>query len=157
MMKLRPMLLLLVGIVLGMGLQAALAGARTVLAKEFADKVVISSGGLPHDIEISGDVCLQRALSYGNLEDPTLRFNGTPEVEGEGYLITRYMKTFTGYEPLEQVRFYHDPHGGRGYVYHIGGGASDAGVTGAWFRPTALSQFMMEYLLLNPSLYEGSS
>lgn len=140
--------LLLVGILIGVGMQA-------VLAKEFADKVVISGGGLPHDIVIGGDdVCTLRALSYGNLEDPTMRVNGTPEVEGEGYLITRYMTTFDGYQPLDQVRFYHDPRGGRGYVYDMGmvdGG--DSAAKGEWFRPNALSQFMMEYLLLNPSGY----
>lgn len=145
-MKLKSMFLLLVGIIAGMGIQAT-------FAKEFADKVVISGSGLPHDIEITDDVCTLRALSYGNLEDPTMRVNGTPQVEGDGYLITRYMQTFDGYLPLEAVRFYRDPRGGRGYVYHVGSlidGGSSA-VDGEWFRPTALSEFMMEYLLLNPS------
>jgi hypothetical protein len=140
------MVLLLVGIIAGMGIQAA-------LAKEFADKVVISGGGLPHDIEITDDVCTLRALSYGNLEDPTLRVNGTPQVEGDGYLLTRYMKTIDGYLPMEAARFYRDPRGGRGYVLHVGSliEGSGSAVDGEWFRPTALSQFMMDYLLLNPS------
>jgi hypothetical protein len=139
--------MLLIGILIGVGMQA-------VVAKEFADKVVISGAGLPQDIEITGDICTLRALSYGNLEDPTMRVNGTPEVEGEGYLITRYWQTFDGYQPLDQVRFYHDPRGGRGYVYDMGMvDGSDSAVEGEWFRPNALSQFMMEYLLLNPSGY----
>jgi hypothetical protein len=139
--------LLLVGILIGVGMQA-------VMAKEFADKVVISGAGLPHDIEITGDICTLRALSYGNLEDPTMRVSGAPEVEGEGYLITRYWQTFDGYQPLDQVRFYRDPRGGRGYVYDMGMvDGSESAVEGEWFRPNALSQFMMEYLLLNPSGY----
>ena len=118
------------------------------------DKAVISSGSLPHDIEITTDVCTLNALAAGNLEDPTLTVSAAPQVLGTGYLITRYVDD----QPYDQVRFYRDPRGGRGYVYALGtvdeGAATET--NGQWFRPSAQSQFVMENLLLSPSTYNGN-
>ena len=116
------------------------------------DKAVIS-GGLPHDIEITSDFCTLSALANGNLEDPTLTVRVAPKVEGSGYLITRYV----GDKPYDQVRFYRDPHGGRGYVYDLGAVDGERTETaGKWFRPTQQSQYVMEQLLLSPSTYNGN-
>jgi hypothetical protein len=118
------------------------------------DKAVISSRSLPHDIEITSDVCTLSALSVGNLEDPTLSVSVAPKVAGEGYLITRYV----GDQPYDQVRFYRDPQGGRGYVYSMGtlGDVEGAQTSGKWFRPSEQSQSVMENLLLSPSTYNGN-
>ncbi len=119
------------------------------------DKAVISSGSLPHDIEITTDVCTLNALAAGNLEDPTFTVSRAPQGLGAGYLITRYVDD----QPYDQVRFYRDPRGGRGYVETLGTLDSSASATadaGQWFRPSAQSQYVMENLLLSPSTYNGN-
>ena len=117
------------------------------------DKAVISSGSLPHDIEITTDACTLNALAAGNLEDPTLSVSSAPQGLGAGYLITRYVDG----QPYDQVRFYRDPHGGRGYVEALGAvDDSETATDGQWFRPSALSQYVMENLLLSPSTYNGN-
>ena len=117
------------------------------------DYAIISSPTLPGDIHVTTDVCTLHALAFGSLEDPTLRVIRAPQVSGNGYLITRYQ----GDQPYDQVRFYRDPRGGRGYVHDLGrvdGGASAN--AGQWFRPTELGDYVMGNLLLNPSGYVGS-
>ena len=116
------------------------------------DRAVISSRSLPHDLTISSDVCTLTALAAGNLDDPTLPVSQPPTVEGSGYLVTRYV----GGQPYDQARFYRDPRGGRAYVLDLGrvdGGASDT--AGQWYRPSLLSQTVIDGLLLNPSGYNG--
>ena len=116
------------------------------------DRAVISSGSLPHDLTISSDVCTLTALAAGNLEDSTLRVSQPPTVEGSGYLVTRYV----GGQPYDQARFYRDPRGGRAYVHDLGrvdGGAS--ATAGQWFRPSLLSQSVIDGLLLSPSGYNS--
>jgi len=117
------------------------------------DKAVISSGSLPHDIEITSDLCTLSALAAGNLEDPALVVNGTPTHIGSDILITRYQ----GDQPYDQVRFYRDLRGGRAYVYDLGRvDGKPTETTGKWFRPSEQSQFVMDQLLLSPSTYNGS-
>ncbi|MEO8394396.1 MAG: hypothetical protein ABI700_15495 [Chloroflexota bacterium] len=117
------------------------------------DKAVISSGSLPQDIEITTDLCTLSALAVGNLEDPAWSLSAAPKITGDGYLITRYV----GDKPYDQVRFYRDPQGGRGYVYDLGlGDGKGTETSGKWFRPSAQSQYVMENLLLSPSTYNGN-
>jgi len=117
------------------------------------DKAVISSGGLPHDIEITHDVCTLNALAVGNLEDPDFRLNGAPKLDGDGILITRYKDD----QPYDQVRFYRDPRGGRAYIYDMGTLSGEPTETaGHWFRPSEQSQYVMEQILLSPSTYQDT-
>lgn len=141
--NLKSLVILLVGIGIGIGIQAA-------LAKGTPDKVVISSGALPHDIVITDNTCMLNALSVGNLEDPTMRVNGTPKVEGDGYLVTRYLRNDDGsYLVFDQARFYRDPQGGYMYVHDLPGNLSEQ--PDQWFRPTAFTETLLENILLSPS------
>jgi len=116
-------------------------------------QAIISSPALPHDIQITSDLCTLSALAFGSLEDPTLRVSRAPQVDGSGYLITRYQ----GDQPYDQVRYFRDPRGGRGYVFDVGrvdGSSSEN--AGQWFRPTGQSDYVMSSLLLSPSSYVGN-
>ena len=142
-MNLKSLVILVIGIGIGIGIQ-------TALAKGVPDKVVISSPSLPHDIVIENDTCMLNALALGNLEDLTMQVNGTPKVEGNGYLVTRYMKQSDGsYLPFDQARFYRDPAGGYMYIHDLGG--IESGTAGEWFRPTTFTESLLENLLLSPS------
>lgn len=141
-MKLKSVALLLVGVLIGFGLQA-------VFAKGMA-RVTITGGDLPYDVEVNQeDACLMNALTMGNLDDHTMLVRTPPEVAGDGYVITRYdLRGDGGYQPFDQLRFFFDPVGGRGYVYYEDAiGDVNSTFEGNWYRPTAQSQFVIEYIL----------
>ncbi len=139
-MNVRSIMLLLIGILIGVGMQA-------VLAKGDA-KVTITGGDLPQDIEISEDACVKNALSVGNINDPTMLVRTPPDVQGDGYLITHYDQLNTGdYQPFDSLRFYFDPKGGYGYVQYLGVDGYPSAMDGQWYRPTRQSEFVFEYLI----------
>ncbi len=139
-MNRKSLVMIIVGILIGMGLQ-------TVLAKGDA-KVTISGGDLPQDIEITQDACVMNALAVTNIADPSMLVRTPPDVQGEGYLITHYDQLNTGeYQPFDSLRFYFDPRGGRGYVQYLGVADNPSSMDGQWYRPTDQSEFVFEYLV----------
>ncbi len=140
-MRAKYLLLLVVGVLIGMGLQG-------VLAKGDA-KVTISGGDLPHDIEVTRDnFCVIDALSRGNLDNGLQVVRTPPDLQGDGYLVTRYDQLADGgYQPFDQLRFYFDPQGGYGYVHYLGMINQTSEQDDTWFRPTRQSQYVIETLL----------
>jgi hypothetical protein len=133
--------MLVVGILIGIAMQAVFAKGEA--------RVTISGGDLPQEIEILEDECVKNALSVWNLADNDYPVRSAPtNLEGEGYLITRYDELNSGeYQPFDQMRFYFDPMGGRGYVYYEAIADPEFDMDGNWYRPTEQSQFVIEYLL----------
>lgn len=139
-MNIRSVAMLVLGILIGVTMQA-------VIAKGDA-RITISGGDLPNEIEITDDACLMNALMPGNIDDHTMLVRTPPHVEGDGYLITRYDLLNNGdYQPFNSVRFYFDPRGGYGYVQNVPVEGSSAPLDNNWYRPTRQSQFVIEYIL----------
>jgi len=143
-MKIKSVVMLLIGILIGIAIQGVLPSA---LAKGDA-RVTISGGDLPEEIDISEDACVMNALSAGSLDDYSMYVRTAPQVEGDGYLVTRYDLLNTGeYQPFDRLHFYFDPRGGVGYVQYEAVEDTDSPLNGRWYRPTRQSQFVMTYLL----------
>ncbi len=139
-MNVRNVAMLVLGVLIGVTMQA-------VIAKGDA-RVTISGGDLPYEVEITDDACLMNALSMGNLDDHSMPVRTPPQVEGEGYLITRYDLLNGGsYQPFDALHFYFDPLGGYGYVHYEAIADSDSPMDGNWYRPSRQSQFVIEYIL----------
>ena len=141
-MNVKSVALLLVGVLIGIGMQAVFAKGMS--------RVTISGMDLPDEIVINQeDACLMNALTMGSLDDHTMPVRTPPEVTGEGYLITRYDERGDGgYQPFDALRFWFDPMGGRGYVYYEDAiGDVNSTFEGNWYRPTMQSQFVIEYIL----------
>ena len=89
------------------------------------------------------------------LEDYSTRTPDAPEgISGEGYLLTRYFEDSNSilkdrYFPFDQVRYYRDPDGGRGYLNYVGiiGGSSE--YDGQWFRPNADGELALQRLIVD--------
>lgn len=139
-MYIKQIVMLLLGVMIGVTIQAALAKGDA--------RITISGGDLPEEVEITDDACLKNALSMGNIDDHSMLVRTPPNVEGEGYLITRYDQLNDGgYQPFDALRFYFDPVGGRGYVQYQAIADADSPMDGNWYRPSAQSQFVIEYIL----------
>lgn len=139
-MNFKNMAMLVLGVLIGVTMQA-------VIAKGDA-RITISGGDLPYEVEITDDACLMNALMPGSIDDHAMLVRTPPDVEGDGYLITRYDLLNNGdYQPFNAARFYFDPRGGYGYVQNVPVEGSDLQVDDNWYRPTRQSQFVIEYIL----------
>ena len=77
------------------------------------------------------------ALSLGNLDDHLQVVRTPPDLQGDGYLVTRYDQLADGgYQPFDRLRFYFDPQGGYGYVHYLGMVDQPSEQDDTWFRPT---------------------
>ncbi|MFN8560106.1 MAG: hypothetical protein U0703_00355 [Anaerolineae bacterium] len=90
---------------------AGLALAQAALAKGPPQKITISGGDLPHEIEITDDEATLNALAMMVLEDYTTLTPDAPEgISGDGYLITRfYEQSPRRYVAFDEVRYYPQP------------------------------------------------
>lgn len=139
-MNFRNVAMLVLGVLIGVTMQA-------VIAKGDA-RITISGGDLPYEVEITDDACLMNALMPGNIDDHSMLVRTPPDVEGDGYLITRYDLLNSGdYQLFNALRFYFDPLGGYGYVQNVPVEGSTEQVNDNWYRPSRQSQFVIEYIL----------
>ncbi len=124
-------------------------------AKGPADKITITGPGLDGMIEIT-DPDTAEALSMTMLEDFRV-FIDVPERLGPGYELTRYYRLESGsYRPFDQVAYYPDLYGGRGYVNYIGIVNGSSEYDGKWFRAQdeadqVIRQVLFEHDVLLPA------
>ena len=120
---------------------------QAALAKGPPQKVTISGGNLSEEIEITGDEATLNALGMMMLEDYRTRSEEAPEVEGlgEGYLITRFYENQSGrLFPFDELYYYPDPDGGRGYTNYIGIVNGSSEYDGEWFRTNSDSEVVLQ-------------
>jgi hypothetical protein len=138
-MKLKSVALLLVALMLL---------AQAVLAKGPPQKVTISGGDLAEEIEILGDDTALTALAMMTLEDYETRTDEAPDVEGEGYRIARFFETTAGYyTPFDEIRYFPDREGGRGYINYIGIVNGSSEYDGEWFRANLEGETVLQAVI----------
>ncbi len=129
-------------------LVAALLLAQSALAKGTPDKVTISGADLPHEIVITGDEDALNTLGLMELEDYDTLTSDAPEgISGDGYLITRFYGVRGDYVPFDQVRYYPDPAGGRGYVQYVGVIGGSSTWDGKWLRATPAGEATLQRVI----------
>ena len=130
-------------------LLAALVLTQAALAKGPPQKVTVSGGDLPHEIEITGDEALLNALAMMSLEDyQTLTPDAPETISGDGYLITRFYEVSSGrYVAFDAVRYYPNPDGGKGYLNYVGIVNGWSEYDGKWFRPSASGEAALQALI----------
>ena len=136
---------------------ALLLAAPITWAKGPPQKVTITGGDLPHDIELTGDdQPVLDALQMMALEDYDTRSPYEPldlaaygDSSGDGYLITRYyLNSTTGqYVAFDQLRYYPAHNGGRGYLRYLGLVNGRSEYDGEWFRPSAYGEATLQWLI----------
>lgn len=142
-MKLKSVVLLLVGVLIGLQLVA-----QAVLAKGPPQKVTISGADLAEEIVITDDETTLNALAMMTLEDYRTRTDEAPDVEGEGYLITRYFENSAGrLFPFDALHYFPDPQGGRGYINYTGIFSGSSEYDGDWFRANSDSETVLLALI----------
>jgi hypothetical protein len=141
-MKTKSLLILLI---------VALVLAQTALAKGPPQKVTISGGDLAGEIEITDDETVLNALSMMTLEDyDTLTAEAPEGISGDGFLITRFYEDPPGrYFPFDQVRYYPDPEGRRGYLFYVGIVNGSSEYDGMWFRASEAGEAVLIDVLAN--------
>ena len=127
----------------------ALLVTQVALAKGPPQKVTISGGDLAEEIEITGDEATLNALAMMTLEDYRTRSDEAPSVEGDGYFIARYyMDSRTGrYIPFDELRYFPDPEGGRGYINYVGIVNGSSEYDGEWFRTNLDSEAVLQAVI----------
>jgi hypothetical protein len=141
-MNIRNAAMLVLGILIGVTMQSA-------LAKGPPQKITISGGDLPGEIEITGDYATMSALSMMSLEDyQTLTPDAPQNISGDGYLITRFYETSSGrYVAFDEVRYYPNPDGGRGYLNYLGIVNGSSEYDGKWFRASAAGEAALQAVI----------
>ncbi len=135
---------------------ALVLGAQISWAKGPPQKVTITGGDLPHDIEITDDRDVLDALQMMTLEVYDTRSPYEPldiaaygDSSGEGYLITRYyVNSLTGeYVAFDELRYYPAHDGGQGYLRYVGIVNGRSEYDGEWFRPSANGEATLQWLI----------
>lgn len=137
-------------------LLASLLITQAALAKGPPQKITISGGDLLHEIEITGDEAMLNALAMMSLEDyRTLTPDAPENISGDGYLITRYYEVSSGrFVAFDEVRYFPDPDGGRGYLNYVGIVNGSSEYDGKWFRPSASGEAALQSLLAGTAAAE---
>lgn len=141
-MKLKPRLIVLLGL-------ALLLSAHLALAKGVWNKVTISGEGLPGVIEITDEAVLQSFWMY-IFQDLTQPPINPPQVVGSGYELRRGWVENDVFTPFDMVRYYADPEGDEGYLYYVGLVNADGEADGSseydgnWYRVTAVGEAAMQ-------------
>lgn len=135
----------------------AQAASLRLQAKGPPQKVTISGGDLTTEIEITGDEAILSALGTMILEDFDTRTSVAPEGSdtwGDGYLITRYFENQGGRMfAFDEVRYYPDPEGGRGYIHYSGIFSGSSEYDGQWFRADSNGEAVLQSVIAG----EGSA
>jgi len=128
---------------------AVLMLAQGALAKGPPQKLTISGAGLAETIEITDDQATLEALGTMVLEDYTTRTSTAPQgINGEGTLITRYYVISSGdYFAFDELIYYPDSEGGRGYIHYLGIVNGSSEYDGDWFRANADSEVVLVSLI----------
>ncbi len=134
---------------------ALLLAAPISWAKGPPQKVTITGGDLPHDVEITGDAAVLDALQMLVLEDYDTRSPYEPidiaaygDSSGAGYLITRYYVNSAGdFFPFDELRYYPALDGGQGYLRYLGIVNGSSEYDGEWFRPSANGEATLQWLI----------
>lgn len=126
----------------------ALLAVQAALAKGPPQKVTISGGDLAEEIEILGDEPALTALAMMTLEDYETRSDEAPDVDGEGYLVTRFFETTAGhYFPFDEIRYFPDPEGGHGHINYIGIVNGSSEYDGEWFRANTEGETVLQAVI----------
>lgn len=138
------------------GLLVSLLLAQSALAKGPPQKITISGGDLPGEIEIINDESTLNALAMMQLEDHRTLTPDAPEnISGDGYLITRYYEVSSGrYVAFDEVRYYPNPDGGRGYLNYVGLVNGSSEYDGKWFRPSASGEAALQVAITGTEVAE---
>ncbi len=135
---------------------ALLLAAPISWAKGPPQKVTITGGDLPHDVEITDDAAVLDALQMLVLEDYDTRSPYEPldiaaygDSSGEGYLITRYyVNSLNGqYVAFDELRYYPARDSGQGYLRYVGIVNGRSEYDGEWFRPSANGEATLQWLI----------
>lgn len=150
-MKRRAFALILVA-----GLLASLVAVSIALAKGPPQKVTITGGDLPRNVEITDDEATLDALQMMSLEDYDTRSPYEPleiadygDNSGEGYMITRYyINSLSGeYFAFDELRYYPAHDGGQGYLRYVGIVNGSSEYDGEWFRPSLAGEATLQLLI----------
>lgn len=130
-----------------LGVASLMVVAQPALAKGPPDRVTINGPELQDEIEVTDQDTL-KVLALGTLEDLRSGAIEAPQVS-DGYEVTRYFKDGSKFRAFDQVRYYPNPSGERGYVFYIGivGGWSE--YDGKWFRVSEQSEQILQEVLAN--------
>lgn len=100
------------------------------LAKGPFDKVTVRGGLIENEVEVS-DPLLMDFFDLSNF--PNARIE-QPQVEGEGYLVTRYFKEADGsFTAWDQLRFYPNQEATGGTIYYEGLVNGSSEYDGKWY------------------------
>jgi hypothetical protein len=122
-------------------------GAATVSAKGPPEKVSIIGPGIESEIEVTDPDVLMTFSFYGF--NNMARRTSSPKVYGEGYAITRYIKSGDDLRPWDRVTYYPNLSGESGLVFFDGLlqlGMSTEG-QGYWYRATEMGDKVMGEIL----------
>ncbi len=126
---------------------AALLLGQVALAKGSPQQVTLSGDGFA--LTLTGDQATLDALAFMTLEDYSTATADPPaDLSGDGCLITRsYLAEHGEMVAFDQLRYYPDPAGGRGYLYYVGivYGTSDS--DHLWFRANPQSETILKALI----------
>jgi len=132
--------------ILFLGLTVLLLSASIVGAKGEWGKVTISGNGLIREIEITDPVMLED-LALGTFQDLALGEIVTPQVVGAGYSLLRGWENEDGvFVPFDNVHYYPDPAGERGYVYYDGLVNGSSEFDRRWYRVTPAGDAVMQQI-----------
>lgn len=104
--------------------------ADFALAKGPFDRVTVSGGQIENTVEVS-DPLLMDFFSLSIFHNAGIE---QPQVEGEGYLVTRYFKEEDGsFTAWDSLRFYPNNEESGGYVYYEGLVSGSSEYDGNWY------------------------
>ena len=104
--------------------------ADFALAKGPFDRVTVSGGQIENAVEVS-DPLLMDFFSLSIFHNAGIE---QPQVEGEGYLVTRYFKEEDGsFTPWDSLRFYPNKEETGGYVFYEGLVNGSSEYDGKWY------------------------
>ncbi len=109
------------------------------------DRVTISGPGLKGEVDVRGQERLQ-GLGFDEFPDANQRITEPPKVSS-GYDLLRYFGREEISRPLDHLRYYPDPSGGRGFVLYVGADYNPAPKVGHWFYATPQGEATLQRLL----------
>jgi hypothetical protein len=100
------------------------------LAKDPFDRITISGGQIENSVEVF-EPLLMEFFGISNFPNASIE---QPQVEGEGYLVTRYYKENDGsFTAWDSLRFYPNSEEMGGYVYYEGLMNGSSEYDGKWY------------------------